>query len=190
MIHEHERTDRLPLRRGSSVHAIPAWLLSEGTRRITALFALLESTPPPSLIAVEEIENGLDPWTLQFILRALREAAADGVQILLTTHSPYLLDQVDPDEVIYVSREKGETVYTHADAYEDVKKYMGVVPTGAMYTGGYFTQDQVRGALAAHASTSSRFNGVYTYASVPVVPSLTRLSSEFHMIFMDDPGSL
>src|SRR5262249_23066633 len=62
----------------SSVHAIPAWLLSEGTRRIAAIFALLESSPPPSLIAVEEIENGLDPWTLQFVLRALREAASDG----------------------------------------------------------------------------------------------------------------
>jgi energy-coupling factor transporter ATP-binding protein EcfA2 len=123
-----------------SVHAIPAWLLSEGTRRIAAIFALLESSPPPSLIAVEEIENGLDPWTLQFVLRALREAASEGVQILLTTHSPYLLDQVEPDMVIYVSREDGEVTYTPADTYDDVKKYMGVVPTGAMYTSGYFTR--------------------------------------------------
>jgi predicted ATPase len=132
--------ERLPERRGSSLHAIPAWLLSEGTRRITAIFALLESSPPPSLIAIEEIENGLDPWTLQFVLRALREASTEGVQVLFTTHSPFLLDHVDPEEVLCVAREKGGATYTRADTYEDVKKYTGVVPTGAMYTGEYFTR--------------------------------------------------
>lgn len=134
--------ERMRERRGTRVHEIPAWLLSEGTRRIAAIFALLESSPPPSLIVIEEIENGLDPWTLQFVLRALREASADGVQVLFTTHSPYLLDHVEPDEVIHVSRVKGETTYTSVDAYESVKKYLGVVPTGAMYTGGYFTGKQ------------------------------------------------
>ncbi|HMY20703.1 MAG TPA: ATP-binding protein [Polyangium sp.] len=112
-------------------------MLSEGTRRITAIFALLAMRPRPSLLAIEEIENGLDPWTLQFVLGALREATNDGVQIILTTHSPFLLDHVDIDEVIHVHRNKGDTEYKPITTFDEVVKNQGVVAPGAMSIAGY-----------------------------------------------------
>lgn len=132
--HERMRSRR---RGATESFPVPSWMLSEGTRRITAIFALLAMDPKPSLIAIEEIENGLDPWTLQYVLRALREAAHDGVQILLTTHSPFLLDHVDISEVIHVRRNKGDTEYQPITSFDDVMKNQGVVAPGAMYIAGY-----------------------------------------------------
>lgn len=112
---------------------IPAWMLSEGTRRLTALFALLLHDPAPSLLCIEEIENGLDPWTLLVVLRHLQSAAARGVQIIVTTHSPWLLDHVELDTILHVHRADGETRYERFAERADVKAYQGKVPGGAIY---------------------------------------------------------
>lgn len=45
-------------RSGRQNFKIPAWMLSEGTRRLTAILALLTCQPAPSLLCIEEIENG------------------------------------------------------------------------------------------------------------------------------------
>lgn len=132
-----ELQERMVSRGGKKLHAIPSWLLSEGSRRLVTLFALLARKPRPSLIAVEEIENGLDPWTLQYLFEELRSAAAGGVQILLTTHSPFLLDHVQPEDVVRVQREEGNSTFRRATEFETIAKYQGVVAPGAMYLSGF-----------------------------------------------------
>lgn len=117
---------------------LPAWVLSEGTRRLTALYAVMSFQPPPSLLVIEEIENGLDPWTLRSVLRALRSTSEDGVSVLLTTHSPYLLDAFEPRNIIHVIYRDGQSHYRLASSYEDVMKYEGEIPPGVLYTEGYF----------------------------------------------------
>ncbi len=112
---------------------IPAWMLSEGTRRITALFALLVHDPPPSLLCIEEIENGLDPWTLVTILRHLQSAADRGIQIIVTTHSPWLLDHVEFDAILHVQRTGGETRYQRFADRTSVQAFQGKAPPGAIY---------------------------------------------------------
>ncbi len=112
---------------------LPAWMLSEGARRIVAIFALLELSPPPSLIVIEEVENGLDPWTLEIVLDALRKAAAAGIQVILTTHSPFLLDHVDVSQVIHVRRTRGETTYEPIQEVAETARYEGILAPGAMY---------------------------------------------------------
>lgn len=125
--------ERMRARGGRQEFEIPSWLLSEGARRLTTLFTLLESSPRPSLIAIEEIENGLDPWSLQIVFRKLREASESGVQIILTTHSPFLLDHVQTDEVLFVGRTDGETTYTPIENFDEVSKHKGLLAPGAMY---------------------------------------------------------
>jgi len=120
-------------RSGGKTFPIPAWMLSEGTRRITALFALLVREPPPSLLCIEEIENGLDPWTLVTILRHLQSAAARGIQVIITTHSPWLLDHVELDSILHVQRTGGETRYERFADRRSVKALQGQVPAGAIY---------------------------------------------------------
>lgn len=97
---------------GRKSFAIPSWMLSEGTRRMTAIFALLAHRPGPSLLCIEEIENGLDPISVRKVLHHLEEASRRGVQVVLTTHSPWLLDDVDLADVQIVRRALGDTTYT------------------------------------------------------------------------------
>ena len=125
--------ERMKSQGGNKDFDLPAWMLSEGTRRLVAIFTLLELDPPPSLIVIEEVENGLDPWTLEIVLDALRDAAANGIQIILTTHSPFLLDHVEPEQVIHVRRSRGDTTYQVATSFDDIAKYEGVLAPGAMY---------------------------------------------------------
>jgi predicted ATPase len=91
---------------------IPSWMLSEGTRRMTAIFALLARRPGPSLLCIEEIENGLDPIAVRKVLKYLEAASRRGVQVILTTHSPWLLDDVPLESIQLVRRVQGDTTYT------------------------------------------------------------------------------
>ena len=84
---------------------VPGWLLSTGTLRILALLACLRHPYPPPLLVVEEIENGLDPRTIHLLVEEFRAAiAAKKTQILVTTHSPYLLDLLDLSHIVVVER--------------------------------------------------------------------------------------
>lgn len=128
--------ERMPYRgrAGRNQFPIPSWMLSEGTRRITALLALLKREPSPSVICIEEIENGLDPWSVQMIIMQLQDAAARGVQIILTTHSPWLLDHVPLDTIVLVRRLEGDTQYQRFADVEEVQKFDPSLPAGIRYS--------------------------------------------------------
>lgn len=54
-----------------------------------------DETYPGSLLAIEEIENGLHPSHVALLFELVEEAAAQaGVTVIMTTHSPALLDAV------------------------------------------------------------------------------------------------
>jgi len=127
--------ERMPIRgrTGRKNIRIPAWILSEGTRRITAIVSLMQHRPPPTFLCIEEIENGLDPWTVVAVLKELQSASDRGVQVAVTTHSPWLLDHVQATDIIHVERQEGETVYTRFADRDAVKAYQGRVPPGAIY---------------------------------------------------------
>ncbi|MFY9821836.1 MAG: AAA family ATPase [Thermoanaerobaculia bacterium] len=128
--------ERMPYRgrSGRSQFPIPAWMLSEGTRRITAILALLAREPAPSLLCIEEIENGLDPWTIRTILRHLQSAADRGTQVILTTHSPWVLDFVPMNSILQVRRIEGDTRYEHFASRPAIAAFNPSVPAGTRYT--------------------------------------------------------
>ncbi|WP_438008490.1 AAA family ATPase [Sorangium sp. So ce321] len=81
---------------------LPARLASDGTLRALALLTALHVEPRPSVIGIEEPENGIYPGRLRMLLSLLREIAApdheaspgsapQATQLLLTSHSPIVL---------------------------------------------------------------------------------------------------
>lgn len=128
--------ERMPYRGRSGKYElpVPAWMLSEGTRRVTALLALMKRNPAPSILCIEEIENGLDPWTVQSILRHLRSASRYGTQLIVTTHSPWLLDHVERDAILVVQRRDGDTRYTSFATDPEVLKFSPSLPAGTIYS--------------------------------------------------------
>ena len=123
-------------RAGRRQFPIPSWMLSEGTRRITAILALLVREPAPSLLCIEEIENGLDPWTVRTVLRHLQSAADRGTQVILTTHSPWVLDDVPMESILLVRRTKGDTRYEHFASRPATLAFNPSVPAGTRYVRG------------------------------------------------------
>ena len=85
--------------------AIPATRLSDGTMRFIALLVILCHPQPPELICIEEPELALHPDAMPLLADLLRHAS-ERAQIVITTHSPDLVDQftVEPDAVVVCER--------------------------------------------------------------------------------------
>jgi predicted ATPase len=90
---------------------IPADAASAGVRLLMFFVALAYHPRPPKLVLVEEPENGIHPKRLTDVMQLLREITLGDhgehpAQVILTTHSPYLLDCVDPehDQVLVFQR--------------------------------------------------------------------------------------
>jgi predicted ATPase len=121
-------TPKPPLRRVDLVIenglTMPATYASTGLRLLLFFLTLAYHPSPPKLVLIEEPENGIHPRRLGEImqlLRALSEGEFGGhvAQVILTTHSPYLLDHVniEKDQVLVFQRmEDGGRVAQPADA--------------------------------------------------------------------------
>ena len=68
-----------------------AFNMSDGTLRALGILAALFQRAGPALIAVEEPEATIHPGALESILEVL-QAASERIQVVITTHSPELLD--------------------------------------------------------------------------------------------------
>jgi predicted ATPase len=76
------------------------------------LLALIHSPNPPKVLLIEEPENGIYPKRLEEVIsliRRLQEAPSGRAtpQIIMTTHSPYLLSSFRPEEVTLMARKDG-----------------------------------------------------------------------------------
>jgi predicted ATPase len=76
--------------------------LSEGLLYYLA-FAAMQHLGPTPLLLVEEPENGLHPARIADVVRVLREIAKKS-QVVIATHSPLLINELEPDEVSVVTR--------------------------------------------------------------------------------------
>ena len=93
-------------------HRIPAERASAGVRLLLFFLTLVHHPKPLKVVLLEEPENGIHPRRLAEVMDLLR-GLTEGrfghhkVQIILTTHSPYLLDSVnlDTDQVLVFQRE-------------------------------------------------------------------------------------
>ena len=131
-------------RRRSPRGAIPIGVAGDGVQALVQLATEFAALPGGSVL-VEEPEVYQHPAALRLTARVLLATMRRGVQIILTTHSPFLLDHVYPDEIIHVTRDRGETRYTPIEGYQEVTAYKDVVAPGAMYISGYFTEKKKGG---------------------------------------------
>lgn len=91
---------------------------------------------------VEEIENSLDPRTLGLVVDEIRRAVrARRTQVIVTTHSPQLLDMVLLDHLVLVQRSPaGEPLFRRPADQLEVRKWAESFSPGQMFARGLFRQ--------------------------------------------------
>ena len=120
---------------------LPGWLLSSGTLRILALLSLFDTPKPPSVLFVDEIENGLDPRTIGLLLNEIRnETTAGKMQVVITTHSPYLLDLLPIESIIATDKRVDYCKYHIPAAEERLKVWIEKFTPGRLFTTGKFSR--------------------------------------------------
>jgi predicted ATPase len=139
-----DRTVYLKMKEGE--FDVPGWLLSGGTLRLVAILACLYQDDPPPLLVIDEIENGLDPRTVGFLINQIREAVQAGrTQIIATTHSPHLLSQVELDHLLLCQRlELGEPCFWRPGDSTELKKWSEDFNPGDLYATGRIQKEMVK----------------------------------------------
>ncbi|AUX39883.1 chromosome segregation protein SMC [Sorangium cellulosum] len=90
--------------------------LSDGTLRAVALLAALAQPPElsPLVSCIDEPELGLHPSALKTLCGLIQSVAAHR-QVIVSTQSPAVLDEVAPEDVIVAERKDGATELRRLD---------------------------------------------------------------------------
>ena len=108
---------------------VQARFASDGTLKMLMYLVVLYDPAPPPFIGVEEPENFLHPRLLEELAEECRAATAH-TQILATTHSPFFLNGLRPEEVRVLWRDEHGFTQT-ARAY-DLPGVRDFVANGAL----------------------------------------------------------
>ncbi|HQE98313.1 MAG TPA: AAA family ATPase [Anaerolineae bacterium] len=112
---------------------------SDGTLKMLAYLTVLHNPDPPQFVGIEEPENFLHPRLLPELAEECRTASAR-TQLLVTTHSPFFLNGLHPEEVYVLYRD--EQGYTQAVQALDIQGIPEQIQAGAalghLWAEGYF----------------------------------------------------
>lgn len=99
---------------------------------LTALFA--EGDNRGSLLLFDEPEISLHPWAIAVLARAMREAESHcQKQIVLATHSPCLIDQFEPNEILVSEMIEGRTRLERLSEKKELQDLVAEYPVGSLY---------------------------------------------------------
>lgn len=112
---------------------------SDGTLKLLAYLTVLYDPDPPQLVGIEEPENHLHPRLLPELAEECREASAR-TQLIVTTHSPFFVNGLKPEELWVLYRT--ESGYTQARRAADMRGIKDFLRQGALlghlWMEGYF----------------------------------------------------
>lgn len=88
--------------------------LSDGTLRYICLATLLLQPNPASTLIIDEPELGLHPYAIKLLASLLHESS-QRAQLIVSTQSSLLLDELSPEQVIVVNQKDGESILERQD---------------------------------------------------------------------------
>jgi predicted ATPase len=119
--------------------------MSDGTLKVFAYLLLLHDPTPPPFICIEEPENGLYHKLLETLAKQFRTHVTDKKsksQIFITTHQPYFVDALEPNEVWIL--EKGDDGFSKIRRASDDPLVQSLVEEG-LPLGGLWYSDYLEG---------------------------------------------
>lgn len=136
----------LRLRLADGNQWITAENLSQGTLYVLAILALSFDPAPPAIVCIEEVDRGVHPRILREIrdlLYRLSYPTETGspcapVQVIATTHSPYLLDlfRDHPEEVVITEKHGAAARFIRLGDLADINELLSSGSLGDLWFSG------------------------------------------------------
>ena len=134
------------LRKAAGKHPIPATALSQGTLLALTILAVAYLHEPPSVVCFEEPDRGVHPRLLRNVHDALYRLSypesfgesRPPVQVVATTHSPYMLDQFKDnlDEVVIAQKTEDNVRFERLSDLPNVEEIMAGSHLGEVWYSG------------------------------------------------------
>jgi energy-coupling factor transporter ATP-binding protein EcfA2 len=116
---------------------IPASMASEGTLIVLGLLTAIVGSEPPQVLLVDDLDRGLHPKAQKDLIEVLRRHLDQNpqMQIIATSHSPYLLDCLEPQEVrLTTLRDDGTVVCGRLDEHPNFEKWKEAMTPGEFWS--------------------------------------------------------
>jgi predicted ATPase len=107
-----------------STTKVKAAHISDGILRLLALIAasipadtpkqknVIADIPDSGFILLDEIEDGINPYLAEKVIDMLRKVAdISGKQVIVTTHSPVILNHFQQDEIVFMWRDNEGNIH-------------------------------------------------------------------------------
>lgn len=116
--------------------------MSDGTLKLFAYYLLLHEKPPRQLVFIKEPENGLYHQYMSDLAVEMKDSVKNAFskQLFITTHSPFFVNALAPDDVWVLQNEAdGFSMMKRASDFEMVKEMVNEgVLLGDLWYSSYF----------------------------------------------------
>jgi len=102
--------------------------VSDGTIKMFAYLVMLADPSPHKLLCIEEPENQLYPRLLEILAEEFREYAAQDGQVFISTHSPDLVNALEPHELFFIKKQ--ENGYSEIKAVVENEQIVNIYNEG------------------------------------------------------------
>ena len=126
-----EEKVRLDWTQKGSDYPMQPYHFSDGTMRFICLVTALLQPEMPSLIIIDEPELGLHPYAIN-VLAELMKSAAKKTQVIVSTQSPALVDDFEPEDVVVVNRKDGASTFERLDK-KNLKNWLKKYSLGELW---------------------------------------------------------
>ena len=121
--------------------------MSDGTLKVFAYLLMLEDSQPPPFICIEEPENGLYHKLLEILAAEFRShatGARNAPQIFVTTHQPYFVDALTPEETWVLEKQDDGFATIRRASDDNIVKAMVEegLPLGSLWYSDYLDRRQ------------------------------------------------
>ena len=98
------------------------------------LIALFSEGERESVLLFDEPETSLHPWAIAVFARAVKEAAEGwNKQVFLATHSPVLISQFEPRDILVAGIEEGRARFDRLSEIDQVQDLLEEYAAGSLY---------------------------------------------------------
>lgn len=129
---------------GSKIHfdfkgadGVPAHMASEGTLIVLSLLTVLYGKQRPNVLLLDDFDQSLHPQAQVELVRLLKTLLDDqpDLQIVATTHSPYVLDEVSPRQVqVFALRDDGTVASKCLADHPEAARTEGALSAGQLWS--------------------------------------------------------